>query len=351
VSAPFQLFPSLDAATEAALRSSIERWGVLVPVVRDQHGAILDGHHRARIADELGVDYQTTRLVLGDDADRRAVACTLNADRRHLDPKLRRQLEAALRADGHSLRAIAGAVGVDEKQVRKDLAGADQSAPADRVIGLDGKRYPATVQAKNRPEDRRAQQALDLAAPALEAARVVDVATAERLARAEASGGADLGDEWYTPRWIFDALGLRFDLDVCAPEDRTYVATPTERFLTSVDDGLAETWDGMAWCNPPYSRPEPWVRRMIDHGNGVLLSHVPINGLWALDTWDACDALRLFQGVEFVRPSGVMQRPAYWLQIAAFGSRAADALAAMEDRIDPAVADRFRPSRLFRWAA
>jgi hypothetical protein len=25
-------------------------------------------------------------------------------------------------------------------------------------------------------------------------------------------------DEQYTPKWIFDALGVEFDLDVCAPQ-------------------------------------------------------------------------------------------------------------------------------------
>src|SRR5579871_1928549 len=35
---PFQIMPELDAATEAAMRASILRFGVLVPVTRDQHG-------------------------------------------------------------------------------------------------------------------------------------------------------------------------------------------------------------------------------------------------------------------------------------------------------------------------
>lgn len=159
------------------------------------------------------------------------------------------------------------------------------------------------------------------------------------------------GDEWYTPLWLFDALGLHFDLDVCAPLDRTYVATPADRFYTVDDDGLANDWEGLVWCNPPYSTPEPWVRRMIEHDNGVLLSHVPINGLWALDAWDACDALRLFQGVEFMRPSGELQRPGYWLQLAAFGEVAAEALETMDERTPANLADRYRPSRVFRWAA
>jgi DNA-binding NarL/FixJ family response regulator len=41
----------------------------------------------------------------------------LTSDRRHLDPTQRRQQVAELRAEGHSLRAIAGAVGVVEHRV------------------------------------------------------------------------------------------------------------------------------------------------------------------------------------------------------------------------------------------
>lgn len=37
------------------------------------------------------------------------------------------------------------------------------------------------------------------------------------------SAGSDpLADDWYTPPWIFDQLGLRFDLDVCAPVETLY---------------------------------------------------------------------------------------------------------------------------------
>ncbi len=57
MSAPFQLFDPLPPAVEAALRASIDRFGVLVPVAKDQHGNITDGHHRVRIADELGIEY------------------------------------------------------------------------------------------------------------------------------------------------------------------------------------------------------------------------------------------------------------------------------------------------------
>jgi len=151
------------------------------------------------------------------------------------------------------------------------------------------------------------------------------------------------GDEWYTPPWLFDALGLRFDVDVCAPVDPSLRTVPADRAYTVDDDGLTQPWGGLIWCNPPYSNPTPWAERMIEHDNGVLLSHVPINGLWALRAWWRCSALRLLQGMEFLRPSGDLQRPGYWLQLVAFGEVAGDALRTMTVDEDW-VRERFRPS-------
>ena len=52
-------------------------------------------------------------------------------------------------------------------------------------------------------------------------------------------------DEWYTPGWLFHALGLTFDLDACSPADRTYVSVPAHKWYTEVDDGLAQRWHGL----------------------------------------------------------------------------------------------------------
>ncbi len=54
MSAPvFQVMPALTAEEREALREDIAERGVIVPVVQDQHGRILDGHHRSEIAAEL----------------------------------------------------------------------------------------------------------------------------------------------------------------------------------------------------------------------------------------------------------------------------------------------------------
>jgi hypothetical protein len=58
--------------------------------------------------------------------------------------------------------------------------------------------------------------------------------------------GADLpvtSDDWYTPKWIFDALGLVFDLDVSSPVGGI-PWLPTVQYFTLLDDGLQQQWGG-----------------------------------------------------------------------------------------------------------
>lgn len=161
---PLQLFDQLPAHIEAALRESISRFGVLVPVVRDQNGRTIDGHHRARLADELGMSYRVDVVKVADDDEAREIARTLNSDRRHMTADQRQDVAASLRAAGHSLRAISGALGVSQTQIQRDLATVTDVTVPDRTIGLDGKSRPATrpmiVATRNVREAERAALAL-----------------------------------------------------------------------------------------------------------------------------------------------------------------------------------------------
>ena len=108
-------------------------------------------------------------------------------------------------------------------------------------------------------------------------------------------GPADVAmtnDEWYTPRWIFDAAGLAFDLDVCAPVEPAFRTCPARRYLTVLDDGLTAPWNGLVWMNPPYSRPAPWVDRWVRHPDGLAL--VPsANSAWRASLLAAADGIAL----------------------------------------------------------
>jgi hypothetical protein len=96
-------------------------------------------------------------------------------------------------------------------------------------------------------------------------------------------------DDHYTPAWVFEALNVTFDIDVASPlEPIPYI--PAARFFTINDDGLAQTWAGRVWMNPPYSNATPWVNRFIDHGQGIAL--VPMaKSAWFYRLWDEATAL------------------------------------------------------------
>jgi hypothetical protein len=76
-------------------------------------------------------------------------------------------------------------------------------------------------------------------------------------------------DEWLTPPEWFGALG-EFDLDPCSPINRPW--DTARQHLTIADNGLTREWHGRVWCNPPFGREAAkWMRRMVEHGNGVAL--------------------------------------------------------------------------------
>lgn len=119
--AAIQPFAQLDDDTEAALRASIKRFGVVVPIVVDQNGRIIDGHHRSRIARELNLPCPQNSRKVRDDDDANALAYTLNSDRRQMTTEQRRNVVAELHAQGFSLRSIAEVVKVSHVTVRDDI--------------------------------------------------------------------------------------------------------------------------------------------------------------------------------------------------------------------------------------
>ena len=83
----YQLLPPLRPEEREALRVDIAARGVLVPVEIDAAtGAILDGHHRAAIAAELGIDFPRVKRRFNTETERVEHVLKLNLLRRHLGP-------------------------------------------------------------------------------------------------------------------------------------------------------------------------------------------------------------------------------------------------------------------------
>ena len=110
-------------------------------------------------------------------------------------------------------------------------------------------------------------------------------------------------DEHYTPKFIFDALNLVFDLDVAAPVGGS--DCPAIWYFDKQSDGLASKWFGNVWMNPPYSNPTPWVQKFLNHKQGIAL--LPITrGKWWDRLWVESGAiLPLAYNLKFNRPNGL----------------------------------------------
>ncbi len=110
--------------------------------------------------------------------------------------------------------------------------------------------------------------------------------------------------EWWTPPHIFEALGCRFDLDVCAPVGGV-PWIPADRSLSIEDDGLSVDWTGGVWLNPPYGRQMgEWTRRLRDHGEGVALVFARTDTAWFHEAVEGSGALCFIKGrLSFIGPS------------------------------------------------
>jgi DNA N-6-adenine-methyltransferase (Dam) len=77
-------------------------------------------------------------------------------------------------------------------------------------------------------------------------------------------------DEWYTPPYIFKALDVRFDLDVSASPNASWV--PADAFICA--DSLSTPWRGFVWMNPPFGGRNAltsWLEKFLQHGDGIAL--------------------------------------------------------------------------------
>lgn len=146
------------------------------------------------------------------------------------------------------------------------------------------------------------------------------------MSKWESTGNSD---EWYTPSYIFDALGVRFDIDVAAPVNRTYCHVPANEFIT--EDSLMREWTGFVWMNPPFGGRNgviPWLDKMHRHGNGIALVPDRTSAPWFQNAARECELLMHLAGKpKFGRPDGsVGRQPSTGITLLAYGGQAKIAL-------------------------
>src|SRR5699024_10115691 len=152
----YQLMPPLSPDEYAALHKSIETYGIYTPIVVDENGVVIDGHHRRKIADELGIDCPEQVKAGLSDEEKRTLALSLNLDRRHLTREQKRALIAqSVKADPQlSDREHGRRTGSDNKTVaavRSDLEANEEIPHSPSRVTTDGKPAPGPKPKRKSP--------------------------------------------------------------------------------------------------------------------------------------------------------------------------------------------------------
>jgi hypothetical protein len=135
-------------------------------------------------------------------------------------------------------------------------------------------------------------------------------------------------DEWYTPKYIFDALACTFDLDVAAPKDGPR-HVPCSRWISA--NSIAHDWTGFVWMNPPFGGRNglvPWLDKFFQHGNGIALTPDRTSAPWFQSAAQQASGILFIAGkVRFLRPDGSEGvSPSNGTALFAAGPRGRDAL-------------------------
>jgi N6-adenosine-specific RNA methylase IME4 len=142
----YQLLPELLAEDYARLKVDIAERGIMVPVEVDEDGNVLDGHHRMRIAEELGIRCPTIVRRNMAEHDKRIHAVMLNLARRQLTDAQKvligEKIEPDIAARALARKAAAGASAAPGKPAEKDVENfphlSDNSKTRDEVAELVG---------------------------------------------------------------------------------------------------------------------------------------------------------------------------------------------------------------------
>jgi len=146
------------------------------------------------------------------------------------------------------------------------------------------------------------------------------------MALHEQSVGAT--DEWYTPPYIFQALGCTFDADVAAGSV-SHNWVPARNFI--LKDSLSKPWEGFIWMNPPFGPRNgiaPWLKKFVDHGDGIALTPDRTSAPWWQDFVVKADlVLFVSPKIKFIGENQIAGKsPAQGTTLMAIGERGCAAL-------------------------
>jgi transposase-like protein len=111
----YQVMRPLTQIEREKLVESIKQYGIKNPIIMDENGDIIDGHHRDEIAKELGIECEYKITTDLDENQKIELAYQMNLAVRNLTKEEREQAWADMRKRGMSYRQIAEVDGTVSK--------------------------------------------------------------------------------------------------------------------------------------------------------------------------------------------------------------------------------------------
>jgi hypothetical protein len=244
------------------------RSGAMFPPIAVFHDGVeywlADGFHRVTAAHQAGHDSILAVVHLGGQREARFYACGANAMHglRRTNADKWRAVKALL-CDGEwrqrSDNWIARYCMVSQpfvSSVRAEISVTSSDYKSERRLGLDGRIIHT---------ERIGGTQQDAIGSRFEASAVMPLFSSASV-------------EWYTPPDIVErVIGVlgTIDLDPCS-NSREAPNVPAHQHFTVDDDGLAKTWRGTVFMNPPYGRMiGVWVEKFSASANRYRLVPAP----------------------------------------------------------------------------
>lgn len=152
----YQVCEPLATDDMEALRKSVLANGIMVPVIIDTDGMVLDGHNRVNIAVDNDLPIPFLTVDLETDAEKRALAWELNRARRQMSPEQKAEIRwQKIVVEGRPVAEVAKELGetpeTSLRNVRKD---AEKHVP-DPSADDDGNDPPAPPEVLTPTEQQR----------------------------------------------------------------------------------------------------------------------------------------------------------------------------------------------------
>ena len=136
-------------------------------------------------------------------------------------------------------------------------------------------------------------------------------------------------NEWYTPSIFIEAARATMggiDLDPASSE-HAQRNVKAARYFTAEDDGLAQSWSGRIWMNPPYERQlvDAFITKLVSESvdQAVVLVNNATETDWGQTLFAACSAVCFpAKRVRFESPSGARGAPLQGQMIVYLGDNA-----------------------------